>query len=117
MTITELKRGEPCVLKWCGRYLRDAKVLQVYPEAKNAVRVERKELDYVVKRDEVLTMDEWEDQQRRDIAERNEREYGDIRTAWKAGKRTNKELADATNTPINGIASRIRAAKRRGMLE
>lgn len=112
-----LLRNDPCVFHWQGRWRRDAKVLRVYPEHNGVIRVEdRQGLDYVLLPNEVRSVAEHE----KILAEEKGRvaaaEYADLINAWKAGKKTNAELAQATNTPIKGIASRVRAAKRKGLL-
>lgn len=109
--------NQPVAFKWEGRFRDGAKVKAIYPEFKGvAVRVEWRDMDYLVAADEIRTQQDFEEEREREAKRKNLEQYGDLEKAWRAGKRTNKELAEATNTPIYGIASRIRAARRRGLL-
>jgi hypothetical protein len=110
------KKGDDCVLFWSGRWRPGCKVLNTYPEHKNALRVEWNDLDYTVTPEDVRTPDHHERVVYHERRERWRMENADLLDAWAKGKKTNAELAEATKTPIQGIASRVRAAKRRGLL-
>jgi hypothetical protein len=117
MNAATLKRGSPCVFLYGGKWHPEAKVLTVYNEFHGTLRVEdRKGLDYVLQPTEVRSVSEHEEALAEERRKRDLQEYGDLMKAWAEGKRTKKELAEATNTPLQGIASRIRAAKRRNLL-
>jgi hypothetical protein len=109
--------GDKVAFRWNGRLVREAKLVGVY-DFKSARKVEdRNGLEYIVESKDVLDECELERQAKVATDAKNLEEYGDIVDAWMDGKRTNAELAEATNTPINGIASRLRAARRRGLLK
>jgi hypothetical protein len=112
-----LERGTPVYFKWQNRWHPSAKVIQTYPEHNGVLRVEKNGLDYVLLPDEVRSVDDHEDILERERMAKANAEYADLIAAWKSGKRTNKELAEATDTPLAGIASRVRAARRRGFLK
>ena len=113
-----LERNQAVVFKWQGRWYKDAKVLRVYPEHNGVVRVEdSRGLDYVLLPEEVRTVKEHEAVLAEAQREKDAVEYADIVQAWQAGIRKLPDLAKATNTPTQGIASRVRAAKRKGLIE
>lgn len=108
--------GATVSFKWNGRYLHGGRLIGIY-DFKNARKVEHKGLEYIVEASEVKDAEDIQRENKLRVEAENLRDYGDLVTAWQSGKRTNADLAKATNTPINGIASRLRAAKRRGLLK
>jgi hypothetical protein len=111
-----MKHGDTVCFQWNGQLLRDAKFLGAY-DFKNAVRVERSGLDYIIESKDVKTMEQVENERALKAIADARLEYGDIIDAWNKGLRQPDAIAEATNTPPLGIASRIRAAKRRGLLK
>jgi hypothetical protein len=115
--MANMERGTTVAFLYAKRWHKDAKVVSVYPEFKNVIRVEKNGQEHLVLPGEVRSIDDHECILERERMAEAEREYSDIILAWKSGKRTNKELAEATDTPLAGIASRVRAARRRGFLK
>lgn len=111
-----MKPGDTVSFKWNGRFLHGAKLVGIY-EFHDARKVEKSDLEYIVEAKDVMTEEEMERQRQLEADKQNQAEYGDIIAAWNKGLRTNADIAKATNTPIMGICSRIRAAKRRGLLK
>lgn len=110
------RRGDPVVFYWAYRWREDARIVGIYTEYRGILRVEWKGLEYTVMPDDVRTLEEHEKWLGEARKQKAIDEYSDLMAAWDAGKRTNQELATATNTPMRGIASRIRAAKKKGLL-
>src|SRR5688500_18344255 len=111
-----VKRGQTVAFFWNKRWINDGKVMQLYPEFRDVIRVEKNGQEHLVLPDEVRSIDDHEYILEREKQRQAELDYADVITAWKAGKRTTKELADATHTSMQGISSRVRAAKRKGLI-
>lgn len=111
-----MQRGGPCSFRFNGRWHDNAEFIDAY-DFKHVHRVRKDGLDYLLEQGDVLTVEEREQQKAQAKIEKGREEYADIIKAWDAGIRTAEALAKATDTPRMGINSRIRAAKRLGLLK
>jgi hypothetical protein len=108
--------GDQVDFKWNGRWHSGAKLTGIYPEFRDAMKVEHSGLEYIIEGRDVMSGPERLAMVERVRVEKYRAEFQKEIDAWDRGAKTIKEMAFAMQYSTTTAANRIRAAKRRGLL-
>lgn len=113
---SEVKRGEKVFFNWGHRWV-EGKLLQVYPEFHEAIKVEKDECEYILKGVDVRSWSEHQEAKSREKWARFRIKYRAVVELWESGVKDRDAMAQKLVISPRRAAAMLALCKKRGLIK